>query len=285
MEPTDEFDYFGRLDDATLKTQAKADKDAAGIGKFVSMQDANFKRFRFYHLALNNGLPFHPCKQHWVTDPGTGKKRTVVCRQLAKEPCPLCDYVQELLATGDPNDKKLADEMNANFDYLANVEDQDEPETIKILRVKPTLYKSLIGTDEKTRAASLRSKSGDFMDPVTGYLVEVTKYDTAPWYTSAVARDQDDQKIKAPAKRHLGPKLHDLSKETIVPALSVVADTVYKLRNGLALADRPGFGGQPALGNRAPARGALPGPQPGNKRGPSVQSTVDVKVDDSLFGD
>jgi len=293
----DDFDYFGRFDAATERAQQVADKDATGLGKFVSMKDVSLKSFRFYCRA--GGLPFHPSKVHWVPDPADGKKKMVVCRQLAKEPCPLCDLVAELAALGNLNDTELARQLEAAFDYLANVEDQDDPGSVKILRVKPTLYKALVGADEKTRQTAIKQRVGDFLDPQNGFIVEVTRYDAMPWYTAQAAIDKRTNSMKmAPAKRELGPKLHDLSKETIVPAWSIVNDLAHCVREGIPFA-KTGFGGgggggggraqmggrgnQPAIGNRGsppPQQQQAPAARP---RGPSVQNAVDTVVDDSLF--
>lgn len=287
----DNFDYFGSLDQAATDAQKAADKDALGSNKFVSMKDKSLKRLRFYKRF--DGLAFHPCKQHWIQNPENKNKMSVICRQLVKESCPLCDLAAELEATGNPQDAELAGDIGAGFDYLCNVEDQEEPGQVKIFRCKLTLYKALFGTDDKTRAQSLVVKYGDFCDPQSGYLIDVTRYDAMPWYTANVVINPATKMLAvAPAKRDLGPKLHDLSKETIVQPLSVVQQLADCVRNGTPFPKRDGGGGKgapggrpPALGNRSAPATSLAGTQANStaQRGPSVQSRVEVPIDDNLF--
>lgn len=289
MESEDTFDYFGSLNQAAIDAQKSADKDALGGNRFVSMKEKPLKRLRFYKRY--DGLAFHPCKQHWIQNPENKSKLSITCRQLAKEQCPLCDLVAELETTGNPHDLELADDIKAGFDYLCNVEDQDEPGSVKIFRCKVTLYKALFGTDDKTRANSLVAKYGDFTDPQSGYLIDVTKYDAQPWYTAnVVISPQTKMLALAPAKRELGPKLFDLSKETLVQPLGVVQQYADCIRNGTPFpkrGDNGGGNGRNALPNRSMPATSLAG-TPANAqaaRGPSVQSRVETPIDADLFGD
>lgn len=268
----EDFDYFGRLDQETIKAQQKVDSEAAGGGRYVDWKEG-LKRFRFYCRA--GSVPFIPCKQHWFKDPATGKKIPVICRQLIRESCPGCDYEAELAASGDKASVELADDIKANFFYLANVEDQDDPGTIKLLRTKVTLYKALMGSDEKTTKTALRTRFGDFTDPINGYLVDCIKHEQAPWYTAEVALGPSGI-IRSPAKRELGPKLVDLSQEVVVPSLDFVHGIVEGLRTGTSIFNKDSGRGLP---NRAPAPRAMTNQRPGN----SVQKNIDIPIDDSMF--
>lgn len=287
----DTFDYFGRLDQKTMEAQKTADKAATAAGKYFSMKEGSFFRLRFY--ARGGGLAFHPAKTHWIADPVDGKKMQVVCRQLVGEPCPICDLVQELYASGDANNAALAKNMEANFGYLANCESFDEPGVVKVVTVKSTLYKALIGSDDKTRASSIKATVGDFMDPDNGFWIDVQKYEASPWYTARPAFDPNTSAImKRPAPAGLGPKLHELAKETLVPAFATVQAYVNSIRNGTAFV-RPGQvqGGRalpPRMTNTsgAPHNPALAAPNAAQQRvpGPSVQSRVESVVGDDMFG-
>lgn len=288
---SDGYDYFGSLNQEAIDAQKKADLDAAGANKYVMTKDKSLWRLRFY--KRREGLAFHPCRQHWIQNPDGGGKISVICRQLIKEACPICDLVAELEASGNAKDAELAGDMRADFHYLCNVEDLADPNQIRIYRCKVSLYKSLFGTDDKTRAVALHTKYGDFTDPRNGYLIDVTKYDASPWYTANVVIDPVSKMLAvSPAKMELGPKLYDLAKETIVLPLEQVKVYADCIRNGQAFPKREGDkggrggGGRPALGNRPQSTISQPAAQqtqPAN-RGPSIQSKSEAPVmDDSMF--
>jgi hypothetical protein len=290
------YDYFGELDAATIKSQEKADRTAFGASKFLSWKDGPASRhIRFY--SRRGDVPFLPSKTHWFDDMGDGKGGSLVCRTLVGEHCPVCDFVSKLMMTGNSEDVKLAERIKAGSEYLANVEDVTcDPGTVKIMRVKLTLYKLLIGTDEKSRLASLHHRLGDFTHPQNGYLIEVSKYEAAPWYTAQAAISRETGGImRSPAKIELGPKLHDLRAEVVVPELSASATMVNYLDGkgpGLRLKDGMGGGGRqaprvsanrPNLGGQQLGLGAAP--QQSAPRGPRAQDSVSVQIDDSFFSE
>ncbi len=284
---TSNFDYFGSLDQNTVKEQQKADKEASGQGKHVTWE-GGLKRFRFYFRV--GSIPFMPRKVHWVTDPETRGRFPIICRQLAHEECPGCDFCEELKATGSAEDAKYAEDMRQSFDYIANVEDQDEPNSIKILPVRFTLHKALMGgAKDKAVDVSVRARYGDFCHRDTGYLVECIKHDAIPWYTAAPAMDiKTGQIIRAPAKRELGPKLFDLQKEVVIPPLDFWKRIIGALRNGTALFpkdDKKALGWRPGAGQggNAPALGNRQAPSTEQARGPSIQETLDKTFEKGLF--
>lgn len=288
------YDYFGELDAVTLKSQEKADRSAFGNSKYLSWKEGPASRhLRFY--ARRGEVPFLPSKTHWFDDMGDGKGGSIVCRTLIGEHCPVCDFAAKLAMTGTMEDQKLADRIKAGSEYLANVEDVTcDPGSVKVMRVKLTLYKLLIGTDEKSRLTSLHHRLGDFTHPQNGYLIEVSKYEAAPWYTAQAAISRETGGImRAPAKIELGPKLHELKSEVVVADRAVAITMVDYLEGrgpGVRSKDggggnrsaqrltgnRPNLGGQLGLGN---PQGAAP------RGGPRAQDSVTAQIDDSFFSE
>jgi hypothetical protein len=288
------YDYFGELDAATLKSQEKADRSAFGNSKYLSWKEGPASRhLRFY--ARRGEVPFLPSKTHWFDDMGDGKGGSMVCRTLVGEHCPVCDFAAKLSMTGKAEDQKLADRIKAGSEYLANVEDVTcDPGSVKIMRVKLTLYKLLIGTDEKSRLTSLHHRLGDFTHPQNGYLIEVSKYETAPWYTAQAAISRETGGIvRAPAKIELGPKLHELKNEVVVGDIGLALGMVdYLEGNGPGIRTKDGGNSNrsaPRLAGNRPNLGGsqlgLGNQQQAPARGPRAQDTVNARIDDSFFSE
>lgn len=65
--------------------------------------------------------------QHFVKQ-GSNWKTWVCPNYVAEEPCPICEFVKELYASGDPDDKELASNLRVSKSFSMNVLDRKEPE-------------------------------------------------------------------------------------------------------------------------------------------------------------
>lgn len=86
-----------------------------------------------------------------------------------KKPCPICDFTNELYASGDPNDKEVANGLRAKERIMLNVVDLSEQEKgVKLFECPSTLWKRI---DYYWKS----KKWGNLADPENGYDFVVVK--------------------------------------------------------------------------------------------------------------
>jgi hypothetical protein len=288
------YDYFGSYDAETQAAQDEANKAAKGANRYFKWDDGLGMSRLFRVYARRGAPPMVPTRLHWFSDMGDQRGGKLTCRQLIGEPCPICDLVAEIEVTGSAEERLIADKMKAQPGWLMNIEDQADPGKIKIFQASTTLAKLLIGIDPKTKTTSLLHQAGDFTHPVTGYLIAVSKYDAAPWYTANAHFDRATSRLAvSPANPELGPKLYDLSLETMVQPIADHAKMAAYLRGEPA-----GAGGLRGQTGAAGALGRKPAGPPPMARGlaapsfppaaPRAQTAVApvgvVPISDDMFG-
>lgn len=88
----------------------------------------------------------------------------------SKEPCPICEYVEQLQKSKNKDDKKLAEDIKAKRRIYINVlnRDDDDDDTPKVLPIGVTILKGLLET-------ICDADYGDITDPEDGRDVTITR--------------------------------------------------------------------------------------------------------------
>lgn len=141
-------------------------------------------------------LPPQPCMSgdfvfaqtiHFGLEDDEGRRRAVACLRALDEDCPLCNLVDELYASGRKEDKKLADDMRAQQQLLAEVLVRPS-KRVRIFRMPVGVYRTL--------ASSLASpRIGDFTNKDTGRDILITRTGTGKYDTRYSAQFLDPAPI------------------------------------------------------------------------------------------
>lgn len=176
-------------------TDEDAEKEAEELtqrtsGDFLKLQPGrNVLRFMPPKLSWKKQRIFEVTSQHYVP-PSTpqGKATSFNCpRHMLKKACPVCQKVDDLMATGNPKDRDNAFRIAQKLRVYANVIDRKAPDAgPRIIAMGKTLYEPILALKRDKDAG------GDFEDPLKGFDIIVTREGTGMTdtkYTVRPARD------------------------------------------------------------------------------------------------
>ena len=184
-------------------------------------------------------LIYQPIIEHWFPDrTNVGKRRKCTCRKLlgAAYRCPLCE-VREALASGTEEERKAADDLEANELFLFNFIERGKELSAagvpdwRILVAPPTIFTSVI--DFMTGGKNEKFSRGEIFDPVKGYDISITRPDKQgiPYKVDcdpAVSRLYPVEKAATWTKpKHWASLLHDLSAEAEVESFEALYQYYY----------------------------------------------------------
>lgn len=151
---------------------AEEDADALASGFFKWQPGVNHVRF----MPGTHGIkaPWILAHQHMFKNPITDEWVSANCPRSSKgdhdRTCPLCEAVQSLLATGNPADRKLAEDMAVQSVGYARILDRNHPRRgVQIVRLSPGIVKRLI------EFRTSQQYGVDFSHPLKGIDVFVKK--------------------------------------------------------------------------------------------------------------
>lgn len=155
-------------------TPEAAEEDAKAsvrLGAFLKLTPGQHK-LRFLPPPVGKRSPFKKVNQHFFEV--NGEKVVFVCpRYEIKKPCPGCQQVAELSATGNTADRELAKQYRAQERYFANVIDRAAPEKgVQVFQVPWNVHQVLIALAKDVDAG------GDFTHPESGFDILITRTGT-----------------------------------------------------------------------------------------------------------
>ena len=143
-----------------------ASKGNADFFKFKAGQNV----LRFLPPVAGQSSPLAVTYQHWVVLPDGTKSPMNCARMMAKQRCAACERADELMRSGNEADFKLANEIKAKLQVLANIIDRDdEAKGVQIVRFGKSILDQLVAIRKDARSG------GDFTDVEDGFDIIVTK--------------------------------------------------------------------------------------------------------------
>jgi len=124
---------------------------------------------------------------HYGFEDKRGSKRCVACLREHDEDCPLCEFVEELNATGEKNDKKIAHDCRAGLQLICEVIVRPS-KRVRIWTMPVSIYRVLA-------SAAASARIGDFTHSKTGRDVLITRVGTGKFDTKYSAQLLDVSKI------------------------------------------------------------------------------------------
>lgn len=98
-----------------------------------------------------------------------GRDRSLLCRKTFGEDCPACEWVEELVASGDDADSKKASRIKAKTRFFFQLIDrQNEDDGVKIGMFPPTIA-------ERIFSLLMDPNVGNITDPDNGYDINIIK--------------------------------------------------------------------------------------------------------------
>jgi len=145
---------------------AEASKGGADFFKPKSGQNA----LRFLPPPEGKTSPFVVSYQHWVTLPDGSRSNMNCGRMVAKQRCPVCEKMDDLLRSGNEVDFKAASEFKPKLRVFANIIDRDdEAKGVQVFGFGKSVLDQLVAIRKDTRAG------GDFTDIEDGFDIILTK--------------------------------------------------------------------------------------------------------------
>jgi hypothetical protein len=151
---------------------AEADeKSATRLGSFLKLGPGKH-RLRFLPPPVGRKTPFKKVNQHFFDV--SGEKVVFACPRFeAKKPCPGCQEVARLNATGNPDDREYAKDLRASERFFANVINRAEPEKgVQVYQVPWSVHQTLAALAKDPDAG------GDFTNPESGNDIFITRAGT-----------------------------------------------------------------------------------------------------------
>ena len=139
--------------------------------------------------------PFVMVHQHFIQLPGMDHPASFACpRMMAKKPCPVCQKVTQLRATGNPADYDMAGEFLARLRVFVNVIDRkNEAYGPRTLGFGKTIHEPLIELRRNEDAG------GDYTHPIKGFDINIKRKGTG----------KNDTEYSVHASRKSGPLSDD----------------------------------------------------------------------------
>ena len=163
---------YGKLSQDALQQEDQVIQELAPT-KFNKIPEGE-NLYRFLPPRAGSNSIFLIASQHFVdVIPGiTDKKMAFGCpRSINREPCVVCEKIEQLRTSGRPGDSTLADSLKPTIQIYANVIDRAHPERgpfpINLPRV--SVY------EELKKLFSSMHAGGDFCDPVNGFDIVITR--------------------------------------------------------------------------------------------------------------
>jgi gp32 DNA binding protein like len=159
--------------------------------------------------------PMPAASQHFIDLPD-GKSVSFNCPRVhVKKPCPACEMVDKLRATGNPRDYDKAGSFLPKRRHYANVIDRKNPEKgVQVFAFPKTIYEALVSlrTDGQT--------GGNFTHPLKGFdvVIEKTGEKKQTEYKVFAARNNSPLSDDADEMDEWLASMHDLGRfMTILP--------------------------------------------------------------------
>lgn len=155
-----------------LQTRAEVEKRMEGHGELTFWKpDWGESCIRILPPYSELGIFWYDVAYHYgIASDSQGQSRQVVCPAYGTDnPCPICEKIAELKATGDEEDAAKADSMKLKPRYYLQIIDRaDEAAGVQIYMASPTVANKILGF--------YSSKGwGDITDPENGYDLVLTK--------------------------------------------------------------------------------------------------------------
>lgn len=164
---------YARYEEEALHEE---EEQTAGSGGFMKLRDGNNSvRILPPKLEWNTGSPFIITYQHTIEIPGVKDPIRFNCpRQMDSRPCPACNKMNALRATGRPADNELAGKFYPKLRILTNAIHRDEEgKGPQVLGFGKTVYQQLVSIRKNPK------KGGDFTNPEDdGFDIEIEKSGT-----------------------------------------------------------------------------------------------------------
>lgn len=212
---------YGAFDIGALEQQNQKISDNSGGGAdFMKIKEGR-SRVRVLPPKEGRTTPFGVVREHFLTA-NNGTKVSFACPRHAEEPspCPACEKGRELKSSGNPLDRKKADEHWPGLRVYVNVRDRAEPEGPRILGFGRQVWDSIL------RIAKDPEEGGDFTNPTDeGFdlIIDRTgtgKFDTK--YTVSAARTSSPLDEDVEVVQRFIETQWDLDKYTRKPSLDEV---------------------------------------------------------------
>lgn len=145
---------------------AEASKGGADFYKPKSGQNV----LRFLPPPEGKNSPFVVSYQHWITLPDGSRSNLNCARMIAKQRCPVCEKMDELLRSGNEVDFKAANEFKPKLRVFANIIDrEDEAKGVQVFGFGKSVLDQLVAIRKDQRAG------GDFTDIEDGFDILLNK--------------------------------------------------------------------------------------------------------------
>lgn len=227
--------------EAALADAAEASKGNADFFKPKAGQNV----LRFLPPPVGKNSPFAVTYQHWVTLPDGSRSPLNCSRMMAKQRCPACERVDEMLRSGNETDFKAANDAKAKLRVFANIIDRDdESKGVQVFGFGKTILDALVAIRKDARSG------GDFTDAEDGFDLVITKKGEGQRTEYSVLPSRDSTPLHEDAEQAEGwlDNQYDLDKYRYVPSY----EEAYAKLTGEVVEAGPRAGRMNASGTRKP---------------------------------
>ncbi len=172
--------------------QGELDESEQGGANFMKIK-AGRNILRILPPPPGQRSPFRVTYQHYLNMPG--KTQSVICARLeAKQPCRVCQKVDELRASQSKADQDAASDLFARRRVFANVIDRnDEEHGPKIYAFGKTVHEQLLALRTDTRGG------GNYAHPIEGFDIIIERKGTGKNDTEYTVRGDRNLSPLGPA--------------------------------------------------------------------------------------